>query len=69
MAVPRTNLVFPLDIGANASAEEAEEALEDNAVKVNNIVNSFRLQSTQFDKKSYLVYLKGTSPALLQLPR
>jgi hypothetical protein len=26
---------------------------------VNNIVHSFRLQSTQFDKKSYLAYLKG----------
>lgn len=49
----------PADIGANASAEEAEEALEDTAVKVNNIVNSFRLQSTSFDKKGYLTYLKG----------
>ncbi|KAK1826576.1 Mss4-like protein [Podospora conica] len=48
-----------VDIGANASAEEAEEALEDQAVKVNNVVNSFRLQSTSFDKKSYLTYLKG----------
>jgi hypothetical protein len=47
------------DIGANASAEEAEEALEDTTVKVNNIVHSFRLQSTSFDKKSYLAYLKG----------
>jgi len=49
-----------LDTGANASAEEAEEALEDAAVKVNNIVHSFRLQSTSFDKKAYLTYLKGT---------
>jgi hypothetical protein len=47
------------DIGANASAEEAEEALDDTAVKVNNVINSFRLQSTSFDKKSYLTYLKG----------
>ncbi|KXX73891.1 Translationally-controlled tumor protein, partial [Madurella mycetomatis] len=47
------------DIGANPSAEEAEEALEDAAVKVNNVVNSFRLQSTSFDKKSYLPYLKA----------
>lgn len=47
------------DTGANASAEEAEEALEDTAVKVNNVINSFRLQSTSFDKKSYLTYLKG----------
>lgn len=48
-----------VDIGANASAEEQDEALEDTSVKVNNIVHSFRLQSTQFDKKGYLVYLKG----------
>ncbi|KAK3942439.1 Mss4-like protein [Diplogelasinospora grovesii] len=48
-----------VDIGANASAEEAEEGVEDTAVKVNNIVHSFRLQSTQFDKKGYLTYLKG----------
>ncbi|KAK4138293.1 translationally controlled tumor-associated [Trichocladium antarcticum] len=53
-----------IDIGANASAEEAEEALEDTAVKVNNIVNSFRLQSTSFDKKGYLTYLKGYMKAL-----
>jgi len=48
-----------IDTGANASAEEAEEALEDTAVKVNNVVHSFRLQSTSFDRKSYLTYLKG----------
>ncbi|KAF5228192.1 hypothetical protein FAUST_11278 [Fusarium austroamericanum] len=48
-----------VDIGANASAEEAAEDLDDAKVKVNNIVNSFRLQSTTFDKKSYLAYLKG----------
>ncbi|GAB1320724.1 hypothetical protein MFIFM68171_10934 [Madurella fahalii] len=47
------------DIGANASAEEAEEALEDQAVKVIDIVHNFRLQSTSFDKKSYLPYLKS----------
>lgn len=47
------------DIGANASAEEAEEGVEDTSIKVNNIVHSFRYQSTQFDKKSYLTYLKG----------
>ncbi|KAF4984560.1 hypothetical protein FZEAL_294 [Fusarium zealandicum] len=47
------------DIGANASAEEAAEDVEDTAIKVNNIVNSFRLQSTSFDKKGYLGYLKG----------
>jgi hypothetical protein len=51
--------LWSLDTGANASAEEAEEGVDDAAVKVNNIVHSFRLQSTTFDKKSYLAYLKG----------
>ncbi|AEO69472.1 fffa406d-0d82-40f0-8194-bfef354b750b [Thermothielavioides terrestris] len=48
-----------VDIGANASAEEAEEVVEDQAIRVNNVVHSFRLQSTSFDKKGYLAYLKG----------
>lgn len=52
-------LTQSIDTGANASAEEAEEGVEDGAVQVNNVVNSFRLQSTQFDKKSYLSHLKG----------
>ena len=53
------NRALITDTGANASAEEAEEALEDGSSKVNNIVYSFRLQETSFDKKSFLVYLKG----------
>ncbi|EIW61975.1 translationally controlled tumor-associated [Trametes versicolor FP-101664 SS1] len=48
-----------IDIGANPSAEDADEALEEGATTVNNVVYSFRLQSTQFDKKSFLTYLKG----------
>ena len=48
-----------VDIGANASAEEQAEALEDGAQQVNNIVHSFRLSSTSFDKKSYLTYLSA----------
>ena len=47
-----------VDIGANPSAEEQEEALADGEVKVNNVAHSFRLKATQFDKKSYLGYLK-----------
>lgn len=50
------------DTGANASAEELEEGVEDGAQQVNNVVNSFRLQSTSFDKKSYLTHLKGMLP-------
>ncbi|KII95152.1 hypothetical protein PLICRDRAFT_97635 [Plicaturopsis crispa FD-325 SS-3] len=48
-----------VDIGANPSAEEQDEAVEDGAVQVNNVVHSFRLASTSFDKKSFLTYLKG----------
>jgi len=53
-----------VDIGANPSAEETAEALEDGATQVNNVVHSFRLQSTSFDKKSYLAYLKGYMKAV-----
>jgi len=53
-----------VDIGANPSKEEGEEALEDGSTQVNNIVHSFRLQSTSFDKKSYLTYLKGYMKAV-----
>ncbi|KAG5665656.1 hypothetical protein KAF25_009781 [Fusarium avenaceum] len=53
-----------VNTGANASAEEAAEDLDDQTVKVNNIVNSFRLQSTSFDKKSFLTYLKGYMKAV-----
>ncbi|TEB35688.1 translationally controlled tumor-associated [Coprinellus micaceus] len=48
-----------IDIGANPSAEDAAEELEEGTETVNNVVYSFRLQSTQFDKKGYLTYLKG----------
>ncbi|KAG6332960.1 hypothetical protein ID866_6134 [Astraeus odoratus] len=48
-----------VDIGANPSAEEATETLDDNASRVNNVVHSFRLQPTAFDKKAYLSYLKA----------
>ncbi|CUM68591.1 uncharacterized protein PRCAT00006318001 [Priceomyces carsonii] len=48
-----------IDIGANPSAEDAAEDLDDNTETVNNIVYSFRLQQTQFDKKSFMTYIKG----------
>ncbi|KAI1308441.1 hypothetical protein EDD11_004264, partial [Mortierella claussenii] len=53
-----------VDIGANASAEEGEETLEDGEEMVNNVVYSGRLQSTSFDKKSYTVYMKGYMKAV-----
>ncbi|KAJ3105789.1 hypothetical protein HDU96_008446 [Phlyctochytrium bullatum] len=54
-----------VDIGGNPSAEGGEdEPLEDGAMTVNNVVHSFRLQSTGFDKKSYMTYIKGYMKAL-----
>ncbi|PSR77280.1 hypothetical protein EW026_g4036 [Hermanssonia centrifuga] len=53
-----------IDIGANPSAEDAEDALEEGATQVNNVAHSFRLQSTSFDKKSFLTYLKGYMKAV-----
>lgn len=48
-----------VDIGANPSAEDAAEDLEDGAETVNNVVYSFRLQQTAFDKKSFVTFIKG----------
>lgn len=59
-----TEEAVQVNTGANASAEEAEEGVEDTAVRVNNIVHSFRLQNTSFDKKGYLTYLKGYMKAV-----
>ncbi|GAA97767.1 uncharacterized protein L969DRAFT_68380 [Mixia osmundae IAM 14324] len=53
-----------VDIGGNPSAEEQEEALADGATQVNDVVHSFRLQSTSFDKKSYMTYIKGYMKAV-----
>lgn len=48
-----------VDIGANPSAEEAEESTEEGKQQVIDVVHSFRLNETSFDKKSYLSHLKG----------
>jgi len=57
-----------IDIGANPSAEEAEEGVEDNATLVIDVAHSFRLNETSFDKKSYLshlkTYMKGVKEAM-----
>lgn len=63
MIYPSAIALTPLfNLGANPSAEDADEALEEGATTVNNVVYSFRLQSTQFDKKSFLTYLKARFP-------
>lgn len=50
-----------VDIGANPSAEggEDEEACEDLGRIVNDVVSTFRLEPSPFDKKSYMTYIKG----------
>lgn len=53
-----------VNTGANASAEEASEDLDDGVQKVNNILHTFGYQETAFDKKSYTAYLKGYFGAL-----
>lgn len=56
-----------VDIGANPSAEGEDEdggPLEEGAVSVNNVIYSFRLQETSFDKKSYMTYIKGYMKAV-----
>ncbi|KAF8341537.1 Mss4-like protein [Cantharellus anzutake] len=53
-----------VDIGANPSAEEQDEALEDGAQVVNNIVHSHRLHQTGYDKKQYLSHLKAYMKAI-----
>ncbi|RAR14531.1 rna-directed rna polymerase 2 [Stemphylium lycopersici] len=47
------------DTGANASAEEQEEGADDQQETKIDVVYSFRLNETGFDKKGYLSYLKG----------
>jgi hypothetical protein len=52
--------VGEINIGGNASAEGGDEDnTEDQAQQVLDVVHSFRLNETQFDKKSYLGHLKA----------
>jgi len=45
--------------GGNASAEGGDEELDDATQMVIDVVHSFRLTETSFDKKGYLQHLKG----------
>lgn len=58
--------IGPIEVntGANASAEEAEEGADDQSETKIDIVHSFRLNETSFDKKSYLSHLKGYMKAV-----
>ncbi|KAA6388004.1 MAG: putative Translationally-controlled tumor protein [Streblomastix strix] len=51
--------VGDIDIGANPSSEEAEDAIQDDVVMVNNVISVFHLQETPFDKKSFMTYIKA----------
>ncbi|KAJ4359881.1 uncharacterized protein N0V89_000437 [Didymosphaeria variabile] len=54
-----------IDIGANASAEGGDDdGADDTAQTVIDVVHSFRLNETSFDKKSYLTHLKGYMKAV-----
>eukprot|EP01116_Phalansterium_solitarium_P006547 TRINITY_DN18883_c0_g1_i1.p1 TRINITY_DN18883_c0_g1~~TRINITY_DN18883_c0_g1_i1.p1 ORF type:complete len:171 (-),score=79.82 TRINITY_DN18883_c0_g1_i1:253-765(-) len=57
------------DIGANASEDpdaEKEDAFEATSETVNNVLDAHRLQTTSFDKKSYMTYIKGYMKAVLE---
>ena len=49
-----------IDIGANPSAEEAEEAVDSGAKKVVDLQDAFRLQEgPSYSKKELMTYLKA----------
>ena len=62
-----------VDIGANPSAEEQEEATDDTSKQVIDVVDSFRLnylgdeasQTPAFDKKGFGTQFKGKDPRLI----
>ncbi|KAF5402914.1 Translationally controlled tumor-associated [Paragonimus heterotremus] len=45
-------------LGANPSAEEAEEKVDDGSERVIDLVHASRLVETNFEKKSFTLYLK-----------
>jgi len=48
------------DVGGNPSAEGGDDdGVEDQQQTVIDVVHSFRLQETSFDKKGYMTYLKS----------
>ncbi|XVF38732.1 hypothetical protein REPUB_Repub20aG0127000 [Reevesia pubescens] len=56
-----------VDIGANPSTEGAyeDEGVDDQAVKVVDIVNTFRdsrLEQSVFDKKQFVAFIKNLTP-------
>jgi len=60
------DVVGDIDIGANASAEEADEALEDEAKKVINIVHAHKLQKFVVSKGEYKTIVRDYFQKLLK---
>ncbi|PWW80142.1 translationally controlled tumor-associated [Tuber magnatum] len=55
-----------VDIGANASTQEAAEALDDGQEEVIDVVHSFRLTQTGFNRASYITYFRGYVAKLME---
>jgi hypothetical protein len=54
-----------VNTGANASAEgEDDEGVDDQSYQVIDVVDSFRLEQTSFDKKSYIACIKAYMKAV-----
>jgi hypothetical protein len=57
-----------IDIGANPATgegeEPAEEAVEDGSYEVIDVVDALRLESTAYDKKSYMAHIKEYMKAI-----
>lgn len=65
----KTNMItkgaIQVDIGANPSTgggeadeDNVDESVNDVSYQVNDVIDSFQLQQTSFDKKSFMVYIK-----------
>jgi len=56
--------------GANASedpeGEKEDDGTDSSARTVNNVIDAHRLQTTSFDKKSYMTYIKGYMKVVLE---
>ncbi|PIA19340.1 translationally-controlled tumor protein [Coemansia reversa NRRL 1564] len=59
--------VDEINTGANASAEDAAEQLDDSAKQVNDVIHSGRLRQTNFSKKTYGTYIKGYLKTLIKI--
>jgi hypothetical protein len=61
---PRVRIGHRSRAGANPSAEGVSEDLDEGVIQVNNVIHSFQLEKTEFDKKTYLTYIKQYMKAI-----